>query len=274
MKKYLKKLLLICLCLTLTVGCGNENIDLDLEKINEELIGLTSDKIEVSLISSNVEQYFENAEFIYDFDFESRFALNRENIEEYSVMANFETMDMYLVLNPIDGKEETVKKELNNHFTMVADGETNEEIKSKIENRKFAEYEGLLIYVIADNTDEVYNAIINSKSSIYGMLMPVDDEALEQVLGINPSDVSEYSISIPGSMISTSLYMIVKPNEGKEDVVKEAINTYMTNLESQMEFYLVDQYELVKNRLEKEYGGYLIYIVSTDNDKVYNAIVG
>ena len=68
--------------------------------------------------------------------------------------------------------------------------------------------------------------------------------------------------------------MIVKPNEGKEDVVKEAINTYMTNLESQMEFYLVDQYELVKNRLEKEYGGYLIYIVSTDNDKVYNSIVG
>lgn len=39
-----------------------------------------------------------------------------------------------------------------------------------------------------------------------------------------------------------------------------------------METYLPEQYELVKNRLEKEYGDYLIYIVSSNNDLVFETI--
>lgn len=58
----------------------------------------------------------------------------------------------------------------------------------------------------------------------------------------------------------------------KKDVVKEKLDTYMTNLEEQWKTYLPDQYELVKNRLVKEYGDYLIYIVSSDNEAVFNEI--
>ena len=46
----------------------------------------------------------------------------------------------------------------------------------------------------------------------------------------------------------------------------------MEKLEQQWQTYLPDQYELVKNRLEKEYGEYLIYIISTDNDLVFKEI--
>ena len=46
----------------------------------------------------------------------------------------------------------------------------------------------------------------------------------------------------------------------------------MTNVENQWATYLPDQYELVKNRLEEEYGDYLIYIISIDIELVLKTI--
>ena len=46
----------------------------------------------------------------------------------------------------------------------------------------------------------------------------------------------------------------------------------MDNLEEQWSTYLPDQYELVENRLEEEYGEYLIYIISNDNELVLKTI--
>ena len=47
----------------------------------------------------------------------------------------------------------------------------------------------------------------------------------------------------------------------------------MTNLEKTWSTYLPDQYDIVKNRMEKEAGDYLIYIATADNQKVYDAIM-
>lgn len=270
MKKLLKSLFAIVLCLGVLVGCGNKNVDLDLEKINEKLVDLKGDNISIPEISVNLEQYFTGAEFIYDFDFEEKFNLNKDNILEYSVMANFETNDMYFVLNPVEGKEDEIKSELKAYFESLA---TDDTLKEKIENRLEKEYEGLLIYVVSSNNDEVYNTIIDSKGMLFGMLVNVEGEMLDQVFSITESDLEEYLIAIPAMNVRSNSYIVVKPKKASYDKVKEAMASYMTNLEDQMANYLADQFALIENRLEKEYGGYLIYIISDNNEKVYNTIV-
>ena len=47
---------------------------------------------------------------------------------------------------------------------------------------------------------------------------------------------------------------------------------YMKKLEDQWSNYLPDQFELVEDRLVEEYNGYLIYIVSSDNEKALEVI--
>ena len=46
----------------------------------------------------------------------------------------------------------------------------------------------------------------------------------------------------------------------------------MTASENQWEHYIPEQYELVKNRKVEKIGDYLVYIVSTDNNLVFNTI--
>ena len=102
--------------------------------------------------------------------------------------------------------------------------------------------------------------------------MEVKDEMLSTQFGIEKEMVEEYLIKMPMMITSSNTYIIVKPAEGKEKEVKEKLDTYMVNLEEQWKTYLPDQYELVKNRLFKDYGDYLIYIVSSDNEAVFNEI--
>ena len=273
MKNMLKKILLASLCLSFVTGCGNENIDLDLEKIKEEISNLKADEISVSTIYDNVYQEFDSLEMIYDFDFEEKFGLNKDNIESYSVGVNEETKDMYFVIKPLEDKKDEVKNELKTYFDNLLATETDEDIKNKISSRKETEVDDLLIYIATNDNDKLYDIIINTKDPLFGMLMDVNDEMLEQSFNINPEDVEEHLIALPMMMVQSNMYIIVKPVDGKENTVKEALDTYMENGEKEGATYLPDQYELFKNRLEKEYGGYLIYIVSNDNQKVYDTIV-
>lgn len=272
MKNMLKKILLASLCLSFVTGCGDKNVDLDLEKLKEEIANLKSDNIEVSMIYDSVSMEFENLEMIYDFDFQEKFGLNKDNIESYSVGVNEETKDMYFVIKPLDGKKEEVKSELKSYFDNLLAKETDESIKNKINSRKETEVDGLLIFVVTTDNDKLYNIIVESRNPLFGMLMDVNDEMLTQVFNINPSDVEEYLITQPMMMVQSNMYLIVKPAEGKHDLVKEALDTYMENGEKEGANYLPDQKELFENRLEKTYSGYLIYIVSSDNEKVYNTI--
>ena len=103
-------------------------------------------------------------------------------------------------------------------------------------------------------------------------MVNVPVESIEDVLGIKKEQVEEFAMATPMMIVRSDTYIIVKPSEGNKKAVKEKIDEYMANLETQWETYLPAQYELVKNRLEKELGDYLVYIVSIDNDLVYKTI--
>lgn len=75
--------------------------------------------------------------------------------------------------------------------------------------------------------------------------------------------------------VSMTSYIIVKPAEDKKDLLEEQIGFYYTKLleeYSQKEDAKDEVKEHLQNIMKKEYNGYLIYILSNDNESVWRKI--
>jgi len=264
----MKKLLsIVCLGLAMLslTGCGNENVSLNLTNINKELEGLVGDEFYLQGVTTIVEcetcKIFKDMEDVYAYDFKKIFGLTDTNIEEYVVRYNKKTKDMYMVLKPAASKEDAIKKEMDAYFK-----------KSKAANMKEVTYEGYLIYVISSDNEKVVEQIKTSRSPIFGAMMEVTKDQVKDTLGIEPSSLDEFLMKSPMMIVNSNTYIIAKPAKGHEKEVEQALDTYMTKLEEQWKTYLPDQYELVRNRKVEKLGNYLIYIVSSDNDKVFQTM--
>ena len=134
------------------------------------------------------------------------------------------------------------------------------------------EYQGYLVYVVSKDNEKLLKAVKDVKEPIFGAMMEVTKENVKDTLNIDPASLDEFLMETPMMIVQSNTYIIVRPASGKEQEVKDAINAYMKRLEEQWKTYLPDQYELVKNRKEEKLGDYLIYIVSSDNEKVFNTI--
>ena len=169
---------------------------------------------------------------------------------------------MYFIIKPLDGKKDEIKKVIDKYMDSL-----KKDVKDKL---AFEDYQDYLIYIIADNSKDLLAKVKECKNTLFNNLMDVED--LSETFDIDNKLVSEHLVKVPMMVINSNSVIILKPENGKTKEVKEKMNTYMEKLENQWKTYLPDQYDLVKNRLEKEYGNYLIYIISKDNDKVFNAI--
>ena len=272
MKKIILCLTLIIATMVLTV-CGKENVSLNLKDLSSKLDNLKGEEFDRFTAANIINEKVDGLKDIYDYeyDFKENFGFDSEDIEFYTIAMNEENMDMYLFLQPLKDKKEDVKNALDNYFSELENSD-NQEIANKAKNKSYTQIGSYLVYIMTDNSSDILNSIKDSKENIFGALMEVNDETLESQFNINKSDVKEYLIKVPMMITSSNSYIIIKPVDGKKDEVKEKIDEYMTKLEKQWETYLPEQYELVKNRLEKEYGDYLIYIVSSNNDLVFETI--
>ena len=110
----------------------------------------------------------------------------------------------------------------------------------------------------------------------YSNMMSPDDGYLRTVVGLDPAKVQKSLISIPLMNVKSSLYFVVLPAEGSEAAVKKALDDYMTAYDAMWSQYLPDQAELVRDRmvtqLETSEGTYLVYLISGDNDAVFQAL--
>ncbi len=269
----------IVLCLTLIMAtivltaCGKENVSLNLEDLSSKLDNLKGEEFDRFTAANIINEKIEGLKEIYDYeyDFKENFGLNSEDIEFYTIAMNEDNMDMFLFIQPLEDKKNDVKLALDNYFSKLEKNE-NQEIANKAKNKSYTQIGSYLIYIMTDNSADILNSIKDAKENVFGALMEVNDETLESQFNINKDDVKEYLIKVPMMITSSNSYIIIKPADGKKDEIKEKMDEYMTKLEKQWETYLPIQHELVKNRLEKEYGDYLIYIISSDNDLVFETI--
>jgi len=262
----MKKVLLSLLCvlsLASFTACGKkeevkENVSLDLTKISTELDNLVTDEIDIHGIDTESMEAFGSLEYVYDYDFEDILGLDPELVSDYNVSYNYKKKQILAIFRPVDGKTEEVKEDLEDFM---------DEIDAELE-----EVNGLLIYVASKDNETVFETVKSAKTPVFGMMMEVTKDQVKDFLNIEETDVEEFLMKMPMMMVQSNTYIIVKPASGKEEVVENAINKYMTDLENQWSTYLPEQYELVKNRKVEKIGDYLVYIVSNDNDLVFNTI--
>ena len=277
LKSIIAIIVMLSMLLIVLTGCGkSNNVELDMEKIKTNLQELKGEGFDIFTAESEVMNSgvanFGMLETLYDFDFKE-FGINPENISEYRFNMDKLNKDMWIVFLPVEGKEDTVKAETDAYIQKLISDETDANIKQKLENYSFEEIDGYLVWVVSEDNNRILELTRNAKANILPMMMDITSEMLQDSIGVDPNSVTEFAIKTPALITSSTTYMVVKPAEGKKNEVKTALDNYMVALEEQWSTYLPEQYELVKNRMYKEYGDYLIYVVSENNDLIYDTII-
>lgn len=100
------------------------------------------------------------------------------------------------------------------------------------------------------------------------------DEFMLDALGMAAEDMEAAAISV--SMMGVQAYgiMIVKPAEGSEQAVVDAMNSYVELQRSNFEMYLVDQYEIAEAAtVEVLEDGTVLMVMCEDSTTVHDALV-
>ena len=102
----------------------------------------------------------------------------------------------------------------------------------------------------------------------------IDIDYIERQYGMSTEGIEDYRIYMSQTSTSASMYAIFKvsSDKAKENIESTFINKYINSWTEIV--YNASEAKLVENMYKEEYSGYLIYIVSTDNDKVLNIIKG
>lgn len=112
-----------------------------------------------------------------------------------------------------------------------------------------------------------YNPVISASREDDGSAM------LLETLGLKTEDMTAFGVS--ASMMNVKAYGIalVRPAQGKEDAVKEALQGFIDTQKSNFETYLADQYEVAKAaRLETLSDGTILMVMAEDQDAIFDAI--
>ena len=101
----------------------------------------------------------------------------------------------------------------------------------------------------------------------------VNDEDAIYGYGIDTSLLDDYAIYISSKIDDPSMYMVLKPKAGEESVVEYQVKDMFEKYLSSYQGYYPEAVPVIEGRLEKKYNGYYIYIISNNNDEVYNTLL-
>lgn len=128
----------------------------------------------------------------------------------------------------------------------------------------------LLFVTGCGNTVSELN-VDNTKSIIESDLknmQEVADDSLKDVYGLNLDLMEEHIVK---QNTDGDLYAIIKTSEKSK--VKNDMTKYFEKIQDFNTNYSPERLEILNNRIEKEIGDYLIYIVAENADEIYNNIV-
>lgn len=107
---------------------------------------------------------------------------------------------------------------------------------------------------------EIHTAVKDSLGEDYVPNMDLDEETLENMLGVKAEDIEEFIAQTPMISVSVDTFIAIKAKEGKADTIEEALNSYRKNLvENSMQYPMnlakVNASEVVRH------GDYLFFIM-------------
>lgn len=112
-----------------------------------------------------------------------------------------------------------------------------------------------------DKTEDVIEKTLKNMTVI-------EDGTLTDVYGLDLSKMEEYVIK---QNTDGDLYAIIKTND--KNLVKNDMDNYFDKIKQFNTAYSPERLEILEDRLEKEIGDYLIYIVASDAQDIYNEIL-
>ena len=116
---------------------------------------------------------------------------------------------------------------------------------------------------------ELYEEI--NKLEIFEGLEILNDNTLETQLGINRNYVEEHTIGINIYSSEPKIYIIIKPKLENKELVKEAIELYINRRKQECTNENKKKFD---NILKQEYKDYYIYVVSDNNEEVFQIVKG
>ncbi len=265
-------ILSVVVLIVILLGAGiymlsnNKNVNLDLTKASTTLMELESENIDRFVAEQKVSELanesINNMMYVYDYEI-SDSGIDFSLIEEYTIKKNDETKEIFAMIKPVEGKMEEVKTTFTKYAESISGAE-------KLEVKEIGDY---IAFIGTSINSQVFEAAKSAYAPIFSGIQPLEKEGAIQVLGLNGEDVSEAMMLQSMLIVNSTTVVVVKPAEGQEEAVKAKIDEYFMNSEEQWKTYLVDQYEIIKNRKVEEFGDYLIYIATDgQNDKVYETI--
>jgi len=109
---------------------------------------------------------------------------------------------------------------------------------------------------------------------IFGENQLYDLDKLERKYDLDTSEIDEYIVSMHMNEASSNLYIVASYKKSKDKLKKELDKLIELEKNSFSNGYFPLELQKVENYYYKEYGKYLIYIVSDNNELVYKTIIG
>lgn len=111
----------------------------------------------------------------------------------------------------------------------------------------------------------------NSLDEKYQNMALMSDKELEGIYNQDITLMEEYIIKSSENQ-DGNFYALIKVKSENKEKVKNNMDEMFSILENQSSLYSPEAVNLIKNKLATSVGDYLIYIVSENNEEMYNVV--
>ena len=238
---------------------GNAAPKMDINAISEKIDQLKTVSFNIDDVGNIIEssESYDGLKDYYEYDFQSMFGLNANHIDQYVIKYNKNKGQVFIAIKPFGEYHDEIKSCIGSFLK-----------ENNIKDYDYLEYQGYQIYIKSNNNPKVISKIKQSQIRVFNILQDLKKDEIEKVLKISSGNYSEALVKIAMLRNDTCGYAIFKPsNAYSKENIMNLMNDYYKGLEIKWSNNEENK-NLIQNRYFEEYQGYLIYVVSHDNDLV------
>ena len=271
----MKKIIISLSSIIFILGCSLNKPVVNLNNIEEKIDHIQLDELDLNEIVHSIEKedFYDKMEYKKDEELKL-IGLDVNEINDYIYRKSTTDSDkygFYIILKINDTYKEKAKEIMNNYFTNLINEELDSDKLYLLLNKIEFEYNDYLIYIVGNKNNTILDKIIENKKKVFTNLIKINEVKLKDLNIVNGENLEKYLMKISSNINNSDLYFIVKPKKDKKLEVEESINKYFNKLE---EKFKNNETELnkIKNKTITNTNDYLIYIISSDNEKVLKTI--
>ena len=246
-----------------------KDMSINLDKVSAEIDGLKTLRYDINntldIISDSKSYDLDknnkvNLNEYYEYDF-TEFNLKRSWLDEFRIYYNEKSKQLFMVFKPSSDSSNNVTAAIEKF------------LKTKKIKATKEDYDGYIFYINSNDNTRVISKIKQSQVKVFDILQDLNKDEIKEVYGIDSSLYKDYKVKtawIVKANVTEYLMFLPKNNNSAKEIEK-LMNEYYAKKEGNWEKDQ-DNLNLLKNRYTGVYNGYLVYIVSKDNDLVLQLI--